>query len=81
MDKVKEVSVEYGSYLFKLERLLADKNISINRLLRETNTDFKVIKRIMTGDLVRIDILVLARICNFLECDISDILEYVKKPN
>ena len=38
--------------------LLYNRKISINKLIRDTNTDFKVIKRMITGDLVRIDIFV-----------------------
>lgn len=42
--------------------------ISINKIIKDINTDFKVIKRIMSGDLVKIDIFVLARICDYLDC-------------
>ena len=59
-----------------LENILKNKNISINKLIRDTNTDFKVIKRILTGDLVRIDIFVLARLCDYFNCSITDIVEY-----
>ena len=45
--------------------------------MRDTNTDFKVLKRIITGDLVRIDIFVLARLCNYLNCSVNDIIEYI----
>ena len=45
--------------------------------MRETNTDFKVIKRILNGELVRFDIFVVARLCNFLNCSITDIIEYI----
>jgi len=76
MSKIKKIKIENGYYFFKLEQLLSDKNISINKLMRDTNTDFKVIKRIMTGELLRIDIIVLARLCDYLKCDISDIVEY-----
>jgi len=76
---VKKVKIDKGYYLFKLEKLLDDKGISINKLMKETETDFKVIKRLMTGDLIRIDIIVLARICNYLECKITDILDYVRE--
>ena len=72
----KKINIESGYYLFKLEKLLNNKNISINKLMRDTNTDFKVIKRLMTSDLVRIDIIVLARICDYLDCNIADIVEY-----
>ena len=56
--------------------LLKEKNISINKLMKDTNTDFKVIKRIMTGELVRFDIFVIARLCDYLDCKITDIIEY-----
>lgn len=78
MSKIKKVKIEKGYYLFKLEEVLSNKGISINKLMRDTNTDFKVIKRLMNGDMVRIDIIVLARICDYLKCDITDIVEYKK---
>ena len=71
-----KIKSEGGYYLFKLNEVLVDKNVSKNRLMRETNTDFKVIQRIINGDLTRLDIIVLARICNFLNCTINDIIEY-----
>ena len=71
-----KVKIEKGYYLFKLGSLLEEKNISINKLMKETNTDFKVIKRIMDGEMVRIDITVLARFCDYLKCNIEDIIEY-----
>ena len=74
-----KVKIENGLYLFKLEDLLKDKHISINQLMRDTNTDFKVLKRIMTGELVRFDIFVIARLCDYLDCSITDIIEYVPK--
>lgn len=71
------VNVEQGSYLFKLDDLLSNNNISINKLMRETNTDYKVIKRIKNGDLSKMDITVLARLCDFLDCNLYDIVEYI----
>ncbi len=78
MTKIKKVKLEKGYYLFKLEQVLSDKNISINKLMRDTNTDYKVIKRIINGDIVRIDITVLARLCDYLKCGITDIFEYIR---
>ena len=78
MAKVKKVRIENGYYLFKLGQLLNDDNISINKLMRDTNTDFKVIKRLINGETVRIDITVLARLCDYLDCEITDIVDYVK---
>ena len=79
MKNVKQVEIENGTYLFKLEKLLEENDVSINKLIRDTNTDFKVIKRLMTGELVRIDIFVLARLCNYFGCSITDIIEYQNK--
>ena len=72
-----KLNIEKGEYLFKLEDVLKKKNISINKLMRDTNTDFKVLKRMMTGELVRFDIFVVARLCDYLNCKITDIIEYV----
>ena len=74
-----KVKIENGYYLFKLDDLLKDNDISINKLMRDTNTDFKVLKRLMTGELVRFDIFVIARLCNYFNCDIEDIIEYRRK--
>ena len=74
-----KIEIENGYYLFKLKDILKEKNISINKLMRDTNTDFKVLKRLMTGDLLRIDIIVLARLCNYLNCNVKDIFEYKKE--
>ena len=76
MTTIKKIKIDNGYYYFKLGKLLQDKNISINKLMRDTETDFKVLKRLITGDLVRIDIFVLARLCNYLNCDMKDIIEY-----
>ena len=76
MENIIKLNIEKGYYIFKLKDILYKKKISINKLMRETNTDFKVIKRLMTGELVKIDIFVLARLCDYLDCSINDIIEY-----
>lgn len=73
---MKKIVMENGYYIFKLDDILKNKKISINKLMRDTNTDFKVIKRLMTGDLVRIDICVISRLCDYLSCEINDLIEY-----
>lgn len=78
MEKIKKVNLEKGYYLFKLEQILSDKKISINKLMRDTNTDYKVVKRLIDGDMVRVDITVLARLCDYLNCNMTDIFEYIK---
>lgn len=76
-----KVVIEKGYYVFKLEKLLKDRKISINKLMKDTNTDFKVIKRLKSGELLRIDIIVLARLCDYFNCSILDIIEYYPNKN
>ena len=47
--------------------------------MRDTNTDFKVIKRLSTGECTRMDIFIIARMCDYLDCDMDEIVEYVRK--
>ena len=77
METVK-VKMEKGYFIFKLEKLLNEKEISINKLMRDTNTDFKVIKRLMTGEITKLDTNVIARLCDYLECNITDIFDYTR---
>lgn len=79
MSKIYKLKLENGYYLFKLEEVLDQKHISINKLMRDTNTDFKVIKRLSTGECVRMDVFILARLCDYLDCNISDLVEYIKE--
>ena len=73
-----KVNIENGYCLFKLEDILKERNISINKVMRDTNTDFKVLKRLLTGELVRFDIFVIARLCDYFNCNITDIIEYIR---
>ena len=72
-----KVKIENGCYLFKLDDLLEENKISKNKIMRDTNTDFKVIQRIFNGELSKIDITVVARLCDYLDCNMNDIREYI----
>ena len=73
-----KIKVYGGTYIFKLEQLLEDRGVSKSKLISDTGTDFKVVRRLTTGEVVRIDIYVLARLCNYLNCNVSDIVEFKK---
>ena len=79
---MKKVKILNGYYTFKLDDLLKRNNISINKLSRDTNTDFTVIKRYFDPNkyaTTRLDLFVLARFCNYFKCDISDIVKYTNE--
>lgn len=81
---MQKIKIMNGHYIFKLDDLLEKRNISINKLSRDTNTDFSVIKRYLDPNsysTVRLDLFVLTRFCNYFSCELSDIVEYINKKN
>lgn len=78
---MRKVKVENGYYILKLEDIIEQNNLSLNKIIRDTNTDFKVLKRIITGKLIRVDIYVIARLCDYFNYSMSDIIEYVPNNN
>lgn len=74
-----KVDIENGTYLFKLDDLLNASHFSKNKVMRDTNTDFKVLQRIIKGELTKIDVTVFARLCDYFDCSLTDIVEYIPK--
>ena len=74
-----KIEVEHGYWLFKLGRLLVERGISKNKIMRNTNTKHDTLQGYVNGTLKRVDIDVLDRFCNYLNCDMVDIIEYIKK--
>ena len=68
-----------GQFIFKLEEQLQKKGKSKYRLSKDLNTEYKVINRYVYGDLSKLDLDVIARLCDACECDISDLIEYKRK--
>ena len=69
--------MEYGKIKLKLDKLLESKGVSINKLSKIADMQRTQIKNYRNNKMVRYDADVLARICTALNCDISDLLEYV----
>lgn len=77
--EVVRVDLPNGYCLFKLGKVLKDKGISINKFMRETDTDFKTIKKHANGMAQQIDILLIDKWCGYLNADVEDIYEYIRK--
>lgn len=73
------INMENGYYLFKLDELLDADNISKNKVMKDTNMDYKVLQRIISGKLTRMDVTVFARLCDYFNCTLEDIVEYIPK--
>ena len=76
--EIVKVDLPNGYCLFKLGKLLNDKNISINQFMRDTDTDFKTIKKHANGLAQQIDTLLIDKWCKYLDVDDNEIYEYIR---
>lgn len=74
-DKVRYVTVVN----VQLKKILEEQNISRFKLSTDTKTKMDTINRMYYNNIYKIDLDVLARICVYLHCDISDLLELDNK--
>ena len=63
----------------KLWKILIDKNITKTELMEETGLSSRVIAKLSKNDIVTTETLI--RICSFLECDVSEIMECKNERN
>lgn len=61
-----------------LDSYLAERGITRYELAKRTEVKFQTIDRYYKNRVVRYDSYILDRICQALECDLCDIIEYVK---
>lgn len=62
--------------VFKLDQLLKEKGYSKNKLCVRCNLRFETVQGYCLGNISRVDLYVLAAICQELDCKIEDIIEY-----
>jgi len=70
------VSQDYGKIVFSFRKVMDDKKINRNQLCKLTGVRFEVADRFYNGNIERLDIDVLARICFALDCDIADVIKF-----
>lgn len=69
--------MDYGTIDIKLDALIKGKGISKNKLSLRAEMQRTQINNYCNNKITRLDIDVLARICTVLECEISDLLEFI----
>ena len=74
---MKEV-VDYGHFEITLEECLAKKGISKNILAEKANLQRTQLNNYCKNNIKRPDFDVLARMCYALDCELADIVSYVK---
>jgi len=71
------IDVDYGHIRLKLAELMKKQNVSISKLAYRAEMQRTQLKAYMRQDVVRVDLAVLSRLCYALQCDLSDLIEYV----
>ena len=61
-----------------IDRYLKERGMTRYELAKRTEVKFQTIDRYYKNRVVRYDSYILDRICSVLECNLCDILEYVK---
>lgn len=69
--------IEYGTVRIKLADILKEQNISINKLAFRAEMQRFQIRNYCRNEIQRLDIAILSRLCYALNCDLTDLLEYV----
>ena len=62
-----------------IDKMLEKRSITRYELAKRTEIKFQTIDRYYKNRVIRYDSYILDRICSILECNVSDILEYVKE--
>lgn len=66
---------------FKLDKILAARNMTRYSLSKLTNIDNNTLSKIYYNKSTQVRLDTLDKICDALECDISDLIEYKKNNN
>lgn len=70
--------IDYGYIHLKLKEVMNEQNISINKLAYRAEMQRTQLKAYINNEVQRVDLAVMARLCYVLECDLHDLLEYVR---
>ena len=68
---------KFGTIRLHVQEMIDKKKISKNKVCQRAEMQHTQLNHFCNNTITRLDIDVLARLCAVLECDISDLLEYV----
>ena len=70
--------LNYGQVRLKIEEQMKAQEISINKLAFRAEMQRTQLKAYMKNEVQRVDLSILARLCYALNCEVEDLIEYVK---
>lgn len=68
----------YGKISFHVKQVMDERGITRSKLAKLANIRFEVADKWYSGNIERMDIDVLTRICFVLDCSIADLMSYDK---
>ena len=71
------IRADYGYIELMLKERMKERGISRNQLAKRIDARFEVVNKWYQGELEKMDLDILARICYTLDCTTEDILRYV----
>lgn len=71
------VNIDYGYIKINLDKIMKEQNISINKLAFRAEMQRTQLKSYIRGEIQRLDMDVLARLCYALECSLNELIEYI----
>ena len=70
------VPQDYGKILFMFGKVMDEKQINRNQLANRAGIRFEVADRFYNGNIERLDVDVLARVCFVLDCNVADVITF-----
>lgn len=68
---------EEGVVILKIDERIKERNMSVTKLGKESKIQYAQAKNYCSGNMQKVDLSILAKICHTLDCEISDLLEYI----
>ena len=71
------IRADYGFVDLRLKEIMAERGITRNQLAKLIDARFEVVNKWYQGNVEKMDLDILARICYALDCTTEDLLRYV----
>lgn len=65
-----------GRVNIKLGELMKERGLSKNKVCKFCDIQRSQLNKYISNDMTRVDLSILARMCDYLECNVGDLLEY-----
>ena len=76
-EKAVLIRADYGRVELRLKEIMDERGISRNQLAKRIDARFEVVGKWYKGEVEKMDLDILARICYALDCTTEDLIRYV----